>query len=80
MSESFTGGMNHVRRVGDTVVRPSASHTPAVHAFLRHLRDNGFESGPAVVSIDMESGTETLSWVEGDVPLYPAARSPRIRS
>ena len=68
---ALNGGVNQVRRVGNTVVRPSGLHTVAVHTLLRHLRDNGFEAGPMARELDPTSETETVSWVEGNVIEYP---------
>ena len=59
--EVLLGGVNSVRRVGDTVIRPSGSHTRSVHALLRFVRENGFTGCPEVLGLDDEVGIETLS-------------------
>jgi aminoglycoside phosphotransferase (APT) family kinase protein len=66
--EVLAGGQTTagVVRVGDTVRRLTASHSPFVHALLRHLEDRGFDGAPCFLGID-ESGREILSFVEGDV-------------
>jgi hypothetical protein len=59
-----------VVRVGDTVRRPSGPQTSAVHAFLHHLRDAGFDGVPRPHGFD-EQGREVLDFIDGDVPLPP---------
>ncbi|WP_326553656.1 phosphotransferase enzyme family protein [Micromonospora sp. NBC_01813] len=56
-----------VVRVGDTVRRPAGPWTPAVHAFLTHLRAVGYEGAPRPLGIDAE-GREVLTYVPGVVP------------
>lgn len=56
-----------VVRVGDTVRRPTGSHSPFVHALLQHLEDVSFHAAPRFLGID-ESGREILSYIEGFVP------------
>lgn len=64
------GNMGGAVRVGDTVGRPTGEWTPAVHAWLGHLRANGITQVPRVDGID-ELGREVLEYIEGDVPQYP---------
>ena len=47
-------------------------HTEGVHAFWRHLRDNGFTAVPEPLGRD-DDGREVLRWIDGDVatPPYP---------
>jgi Ser/Thr protein kinase RdoA (MazF antagonist) len=54
-----------VERVGDTARRPLARWTPAVHAFLRHLRDAGVTEVPLPLGVD-EDGREVVEWIPGD--------------
>ena len=61
--------MNTVRRSGDTVVRTAGDWTPTIHRYLRHLAAAGIEWIPRPVSIGRDH--EVLSFVEGEVPLYP---------
>lgn len=65
------GGQNYgcLRRLGDTVIRPAGEHSPAVHAFLRHLEAQGFNGAPHVVSAS--PAEEVLSFIEGEVPVPP---------
>lgn len=63
------GNMNAVHRVGDTVRRAGGPWTPTVHRYLRYLARNGVDWAPTPIGFD--GGTETLSFVEGNVPLYP---------
>jgi Ser/Thr protein kinase RdoA (MazF antagonist) len=58
-----------VVRVGDTVRRPAGPQTPAVHAFLTHLRAAGFVEAPRPLGLD-EQGREVLEYVEGS-PAFP---------
>jgi hypothetical protein len=62
-----------VVRDGDHVLRPSNAHTPTIHAFLRFLRQEGFEAASYPVGVDAD-GRERLEYVAGDVavPPYPA--------
>jgi aminoglycoside phosphotransferase (APT) family kinase protein len=59
-----------VVRVGPHVLRPSAPHSGSVHAFLRAVRDAGFEGAPSPVGID-EDGRERLEFIDGEVPVPP---------
>jgi Ser/Thr protein kinase RdoA (MazF antagonist) len=54
---------------GDTVLRPLGPHSPAIHALLRHLREDGFTGAPEVVGI--EDGQEVLRFIDGEVPVPP---------
>ena len=69
--EILTGGdVSQVVRVGDTVRRPTGPWTPAVHAFLIHLRKIGFSGAPEVLGID-EHGREILRYIPGQVATDP---------
>jgi hypothetical protein len=59
-----------VVRVGAHVLRPSTPHSGSIHAFLRAVRDAGFEGAPSPVGID-EDGRERLVFIEGEVPVPP---------
>ena len=61
--------MNAVRRQGDTVVRTAGAWSPTIHRYLRHLAAAGIDWIPKPVSIGPDY--EVLSFVEGEVPLYP---------
>src|ERR1700749_4721723 len=52
-----------VRRAGNTVVRPTAFWSPAVHDLLRHLQTAGF---PAPRLLGAEAEREILTWIEGE--------------
>lgn len=52
-------------RIGNTVHRPTAWWTPAVHDVLRHLESVGFAYSPRVLGIDDQS-REILSFFEGE--------------
>ena len=74
--EVLSGGIANagaVLRDGDHVLRPGSAHTPTVHAFLRFLRDEGFEAASQPIGVDPD-GRERLSYIDGDVavPPYPA--------
>ncbi len=65
MEQRLPGGRNDgAVRVGHTVRRPSGSHTPAVHALLRHLEAAGFTGAPRVLGMD-DQGREVLTYLEG---------------
>jgi catechol 2,3-dioxygenase-like lactoylglutathione lyase family enzyme len=64
------GNMTAVVRVGDTVRRAAGPWTPTIHAFLRHLRANGFALAPEPHGLD-ERGREILSLLPGAPATYP---------
>ncbi|MPZ70992.1 MAG: phosphotransferase [Actinobacteria bacterium] len=64
------GDVNLVVRIGDTVRRPTGEHTPAIHALLDHLEDQGVPYTPRVLGFD-EHGREILRYIEGTPALYP---------
>ena len=64
------GDVNVVVRVGDTVRRPTARWSPAVHALLRHFESAGFDGAPRFLGID-DRGREILGYVEGVAALPP---------
>jgi hypothetical protein len=71
--EQLAGGIanaGHVVRVGPHVLRPATPHSRSVHAFLRAVRDAGFEGAPSPVAIQ-EDGRERLVFIHGDVPVPP---------
>jgi hypothetical protein len=71
--EILPGGVANagaVVRYGVEVVRPSNVHSPTIHAFLRHIRANGFDGVPEPRRLDPE-GREWLSFIPGEVPVPP---------
>jgi hypothetical protein len=71
--EQLLGGIanaGQVVRVGPHVLRPSSPHSGSIHAFLRAVRDAGFEGASSPVGID-EDGRERLVFIDGDVPVTP---------
>lgn len=71
--EVLQGGVANagaVVRVGDHVLRPTNRHSPAIHAFLAHLRAAGFDGVPEVIGVEPD-GRERLSFIAGDVPVPP---------
>ena len=67
IGEGVTQG---IVRIGDTVRRPLRPFSLTVQAYLAHLRDAGFAGAPLPLGVDGQ-GREILSFVPGDVPLYP---------
>lgn len=63
------GNMNAVERSGDTVLRNAGPWTPTVHRYLRYLQRAGLDWVPRPIGV--EGTRERLTFVEGDVPLYP---------
>ncbi|HYI33413.1 MAG TPA: phosphotransferase, partial [Glaciibacter sp.] len=61
--------MNNVERSGDTVLRDAGPWTPTVHRYLDYLTMAGVDWAPRPLGID--GRRERLSYVHGDVPLYP---------
>lgn len=64
--------MNAVERRGDTVLRNAGPWTPTVHRYLRYLRTAGIDWAPQ--PLGMDDDRERVSFVAGDVPLYPLPR------
>lgn len=56
--------LGRVERIGDTVHRPVAPWTAALHGLLRHLEAVGYERSPRVLGFD-EHGREVLTWLDG---------------
>lgn len=56
-----------VRRVGDVVRRNAGPWSPAVHAWLARLAEVGAGLAPRPVALDLEAGTEELTYVPGVV-------------
>ena len=63
------GNMNLVERSGDTVLRNAGPWTPTVHRYLSYLAVAGVDWVPRPIGI--EGNRERLSFINGDVPLYP---------
>ena len=59
------GNVGGAVRVGDTVRRAAGPWTPAVHALLQHLADNGFTGAPRPLGFD-EQGREVLTFLPGE--------------
>lgn len=74
MVEELLGGgianAGQVVRVGSHVLRPSSTDSDSIHAFLRAVRQAGFEGAPEPVGID-DDGRERLVFIEGEVPVPP---------
>ena len=71
--QQLEGGIAHAGQVvrdGRHVLRPSSPHSGSIHAFLRAVRDAGFEGASAPVGID-EDGRERLVFIDGEVPVPP---------
>lgn len=64
--ERLTGGnvAAEVFRVGPTVRKPATRATPAVTAYLQHLKAAGFEGSPEHLGLD-ETGRQILEYVPG---------------
>ncbi|MEU0885845.1 hypothetical protein ABZ345_45335 [Lentzea sp. NPDC005914] len=59
---------NPAEQRGSTVAHPAQPWTPAVHAFLRHLEAEGFETAPRVAGPGFDdAGNEVLTWLPGTV-------------
>lgn len=57
--------LGRVERIGDTVHRPIAPWTAAVHGLLCHLESVGYERSPRVLGFD-DQGREVLTWIGGE--------------
>jgi hypothetical protein len=63
------GNMNAVIRAGETVRRTAGPWTPTVHRYLDYLAAAGVDWAPKPLGVEGE--TEILTFIDGDVPLYP---------
>lgn len=63
------GNMNAVTRIGNAVRRTAGPWTPTVHRYLRYLERNGIDWAPQPIRCDDDH--EVLSFIHGDVPVYP---------
>jgi phosphotransferase family enzyme len=71
--QQLDGGIanaGQVVRVGPHVLRPSSPHSRSIHAFLRAVRQAGFDGAPSPIGID-DDGRERLVFIDGEVPLPP---------
>ncbi|WP_420711358.1 phosphotransferase family protein [Streptomyces sp. NRRL F-5122] len=71
--EALAGGMANagaVFRRGALVERPAPRNAPALHAYLRAIKDGGFDAAPSPLGLT-EDGREQLTFIPGDVPLPP---------
>ena len=59
-----------VVRVGAHILRPSSPHSGSIHAFLRAVRQAGFEGASSPIGFD-EDGRERLVFIDGEIPLAP---------
>jgi hypothetical protein len=66
------GNTSSVWRRGSTVRRSTGPWTPEVHRLLRHLEAAGFQGAPRALGLDAQ-GREVLTYLEGEVPVYPTA-------
>jgi Ser/Thr protein kinase RdoA (MazF antagonist) len=55
-----------VLRVGDTVRKPVTAASPAIHAFLEHLRKSGVGEVPVSLGVDAE-GFHAYEFIDGTV-------------
>jgi aminoglycoside phosphotransferase (APT) family kinase protein len=74
--EALRGGLVNVGQVrrrttdaGDVVVRPAPPTAAVLHLHLQALADAGFDGAPRPVGLG--DGTETLTFVAGDVAVEP---------
>jgi hypothetical protein len=59
-----------IMRRGGSVLRPIGPWTAAVHEYLCHLEDAGFDGAPRVLGI--RADREELTFLDGDVPADPS--------
>jgi aminoglycoside phosphotransferase (APT) family kinase protein len=57
------GNVGGAVRAGATVRRPAGPWTPAVHALLAHLADEGFTGAPSIAHND--AATYNAAWHQG---------------
>ena len=69
--EKLSGGnTNAVWKSGDSVHRTSGPWTATIHRLIQHVRDHGIDFVPEPRGVDVR-GDENLSFLAGDVPVYP---------
>ncbi|WP_436952850.1 phosphotransferase [Streptomyces sp. SudanB182_2057] len=71
--EALVGGMANagaVFRRGGLVERPAPRNARTLHAWLRALKEHGFDAAPAPVGLTA-GGREQLTFIPGDVALPP---------
>jgi hypothetical protein len=71
--EALVGGMANagaVFRRGELVERPAPRNARALHAYLRALKERGFDAAPTPVGLTAD-GREQLTFIPGDVALPP---------
>jgi len=74
--EALVGGMVNagaVFRRGALVERPAPRNAYALHAYLRALKEHGFDAAPTPVGLTPD-GREQLTFIPGDVALPPFPR------
>ncbi|MFJ6611597.1 phosphotransferase enzyme family protein [Streptomyces sp. NPDC091289] len=72
--EVLPGGLANagaVLRHGDAVERPAPPHVAVLHAHLRALREQGFDSVPVPLGVSASGHRERLSYVPGEVAIAP---------
>lgn len=67
--QSASGSVNAVKRVGDTIIRPTGPWSKSVHQLLDHLESVDFSYTPRAIAL--EQNKEVLSHIEGDVAMRP---------
>ena len=74
--ERLSGGnvAASVTRVGKTVRKPATAASPAIHAFLNHLRATGVAEAPASLGVDAD-GFHVYDYVTGTVAEHLPAMS-----
>jgi hypothetical protein len=71
--EALVGGMLNagaVLRRGELVERPAPRNAHALHAYLRALKEQGFDAAPVPAGLTA-NGREQLTFMPGDVALPP---------
>jgi hypothetical protein len=73
MEEALPGGVanaGRVVRLGNSVLRPSNPNSVSIHAFLRALKEVGFEGASMPIEIKSD-GRERLQFIRGEVAIPP---------
>lgn len=55
-----------IRKSGNRIIRPAGPWSKTIHAFLHHLRQQGFNQAPEPLGFDGH-GQESLSFIKGEV-------------
>ena len=69
--QTASGSVNTVKRVGNTVIRPSGPWSASVHDLLNYLEYEAFPYSPRAIALALSQDREVLSYIDGNVAMRP---------